>query len=142
MIIRRVTSDDYMDIYNINKESLGYDYSEDKTKMQLEKIMQLQSNIIFVAQQENHVIGYIHLSEYENTYHDSLKNIVTFAVAKNYQNHGVGEKLITAAEEWAKESGSRGIRLVTGHERKAARKFYAKHGYELRKEQSNLIKWF
>ncbi|GLY51019.1 hypothetical protein Lesp01_46750 [Lentzea sp. NBRC 102530] len=34
------------------------------------------------------------------------------------------------------------VRLVTGHNRVAARKFYAANGYELRKEQTNLIKWW
>ena len=82
------------------------------------------------------------MSDYENTYHESLKNIITLAVDKDHQDEGVGSKLIEHAEKWAKEDGSMGIRLVSGFERGSGHKFYEKHGYEIRKKEINYIKWW
>ena len=50
--------------------------------------------------------------------------------------------LLEAGEEWARADGACGVRLVTGQNRVDARKFYAANGYEVRKEQTNLIKWW
>lgn len=37
MVVREVTIDDYKDIWNLNKNALGYDFPLEKTKTQLEK---------------------------------------------------------------------------------------------------------
>ncbi|WP_404410219.1 GNAT family N-acetyltransferase [Companilactobacillus paralimentarius] len=98
--------------------------------------------LFVAANDDNKVLGYIQMSDYENTYHKSLKNIITLAVDGNHQHEGIGSKLIEHAEQWAKEDGSYGIRLVSGFERKSGHKFYDKHGYEIRKEEINYIKWW
>lgn len=126
-------------IQKINKESLGYDFPEKETLEKLKVIRQLSNNRIFVYEKENQVIGYIHLAEYENTYHKSLKNILTLAVRPKNQEQGVASQLLEAGQNWAKNQGSEGIRLVTGFERENAQKFYEKHGFQKRKDQTNYI---
>jgi len=54
----------------------------------------------------------------------------------------VGKRLLLAGEEWARADGACGVRLVTGLDRVEARRFYAANGYAVRKEQTNLIKWW
>lgn len=142
MIIRIAAIEDYEDIYRLNKEGLGYDYPVEKTKDKLQVILDLTEDKIFVADHEGKVAGYIHLSSYECTYCDNLKNIMALVVDEAYRKMGIGRRLIQTAEEWAKGSGSKGIRLVSGYNRTTAHQFYLACGYVLRKEQKNFIKWF
>jgi predicted N-acetyltransferase YhbS len=142
MIIRDATINDYTDIYYLNKDGLGYDYPQDKTKEKLQTVLNLPSDKIFVMEINEKVVGYIHLSNYECIYSDSLKNILALVVDEEYRKNGIGQKLIQKAEEWAKAEGSKGIRLVSGHNRVTAHQFYLNCGYSMRKEQKNFIKWF
>lgn len=143
MIIREATIEDAPEIHRINISSLDYHFPIDQTTKQIQKILSLPNSKLFVAaNDDNKVLGYIQMNDYENTYHKSLKNIITLAVDGNHQHEGIGSKLIEHAEQWAKEDGSYGIRLVSGFERKSGHKFYDKHGYEIRKEEINYIKWW
>ncbi len=140
--IREAISSDYQDVARLNHDALGYDYPADKTKERLLHILSLPTDIIFVAEDEKGLCGYIHLSGYDCTYQDSLKNILSLAVHPDYQRRGVGRTLIDRAEQWAVSSGARGLRLVSGYNREDAHRFYEAMGYTMRKEQKNYIKWF
>lgn len=140
--IRKVMEDDAERIYEINKFSFGYDYPREKTKERLKHIMKRETDKIFVACDKDLVIGYIHGSDYECTYADSLKNIMAIAVDEKYRGLGVGKKLLFTIEQWAKENNCTGVRLVSGYNREEAHQFYLRCGYSLRKEQKNFIKIF
>lgn len=139
--IREFTLDDAEEIYLLNKNGLSYDYPIEKTKQKLSIIKSLSTNKIFVATIDNQVVGYIHASEYECSYSDSLKNILALVVNENYRKQGVGKKLMLAVENWAVNTNSIGVRLVSGFNREIAHKFYQQCGYTLRKEQKNFIKF-
>ena len=142
MNIREATINDFLDIYSLNKNGLGYDYPEEKTKAKLQMILYQPTDKIFVAELDSKVVGYIHLSAYECIYFESLKNVLALVVDENFRKKGIGRQLMQKAEEWAKETGSKGIRLVSGFNRTGAHQFYQHCGYALRKEQKNFIKLF
>ncbi|MCP2247455.1 GNAT family N-acetyltransferase [Lentzea aerocolonigenes] len=142
MHIRDVTADDAAAISEINREALGYDFPVQDTRAQLERIVKAPNIALLVAVDGEEILGYIQLSDYENTYHRPLKNLITLATSPRHQRRGVGRLLLAAGEEWARADGACGVRLVTGQNRVDARKFYAANGYEVRKEQTNLIKWW
>lgn len=142
MHIRDVTADDAAAISEINREALGYEFGVEDTRAQLERIVKAPNIALLVAVDGEEVLGYIQLSDYENTYHRPLKNLITLATSPRHQRRGVGRRLLAAGEEWARADGACGVRLVTGQNRVDARKFYAANGYEVRKEQTNLIKWW
>jgi predicted N-acetyltransferase YhbS len=142
MHIRDVTADDAAAISEINREALGYDFPAQDTRAQLERIVKAPNIVLLVAVDGEEILGYIQLSDYENTYHRPLKNLITLATSPRHQRRGVGRRLLEAGEEWARADGACGVRLVTGQNRVDARKFYAANGYEVRKEQTNLIKWW
>ena len=142
MHIRDVTPDDAAAISEINREALGYEFPVQDTRAQLERIVKAPNIVLLVAVDGEDVLGYIQLSDYENTYHRPLKNLITLAISPRHQRRGVGRLLLAAGEEWARADGACGVRLVTGQNRVDARKFYAANGYEVRKEQTNLIKWW
>ena len=139
--IREIRADDFKEIYLLNKE-LGYEYAEQNVKKRIEYITQNTKDIIFVAERDDEVIGYIHGSPYELLYEDSLINVLGFVVKEQYRNLGVGNMLMERLEFWAKEKDFYGIRLVSGSDRLNAHKFYEKHGYVSRKNQKNFIKMF
>jgi ribosomal protein S18 acetylase RimI-like enzyme len=86
------------------------------------------------------LFGYIHLSPYELLYCDPLINILALVVRSDCRGQGVGKALIRAAENFAREEGYAGIRLVSGFDRTQAHGFYEAQGFTLRKEQKNYIK--
>jgi len=139
--VREVKITDYTDIYLLNQE-LGYSYPKEKVKERITYITQNTKDIIFVAQQDNEVIGYIHGSPYELLYSDSLINILGFVIKEKHRSTGVGNMLVNHFECWAKENGYRGVRLVSGFDRLSAHRFYQKHGYVNRKDQKNFVKMF
>ncbi|WP_112262895.1 GNAT family N-acetyltransferase [Lentzea terrae] len=141
VIVREVRLEDAAAIAEVNREALGYDFPLESTQDQLARIIKAPNVVLFVAV-DSEVLGYIQLSDYENTYHRPLKNLITLAISPRHQRRGVGRLLLAAGEEWARADGACGVRLVTGQNRVDARKFYAANGYEVRKEQTNLIKWW
>ncbi|MDL2205655.1 GNAT family N-acetyltransferase [Eubacteriales bacterium OttesenSCG-928-N13] len=129
-------------IHRINLDSLGYDYPLDATKVRLMSILNRPNHHMLIAELDGQALGYIHATDYDTSYQDSLKNILALAVLPSAQGQGVGRALITAIEEWARQDDSTGVRLVSGFDREGAHAFYQACGYSLRKQQKNFIKYF
>lgn len=140
MTIRECVISDSEGISRINRSALGYDYPPDKTGERLKKLLALTTHRIYVACVDGKVVGYVHACDYDCIYTDPLKNILGLAVEEAYRGRGIGKALLAAAEDWAKECGCRGVRLVSGAERTGAHQFYLRCGYENRKQQKNFIK--
>lgn len=141
-VIRPAKAADSHAICLLNKLSLGYDHDEAETARQLQAILLLPSDRLFVAEVNGEAVGYIHGSAYECTYAPSMKNILALCILPDYQGKGIGSKLIKSLEQWAAEDGCAGVRLVSGNDRVGAHKFYAACGYTMRKEQKNFVKLF
>jgi GNAT superfamily N-acetyltransferase len=142
MVIRECCISDYNRIHDINQYSFGYEYPLDKTKERLSLILKRPTDKLYVACINDNVVGYIHGSDYECTYSDSLKNIMAIAVEEAFRGKGVGKALLNAIENWAKECNCCGVRLVSGFDRTNAHAFYLHCGYINRKQQKNFIKLF
>ena len=140
--IRSAVPDDAAAIRKLNLEAMGYDYPLDDTVSQLQKLLRSKQDRIFVAVAEHTVIGYIHACGYDLTYGPHLKNIMGIAVSAPFRRKGVGETLLREVEQWAKQEGASGIRLVSGAQRLDAHAFYHKCGYGGDKTQLNLKKMF
>ena len=141
-IVRQAVISDAKDIYYINKTSLGYDYDLEKQKAKIQAVLNDSTQVIFVAETDNKVVGYIHLVNYDVIYADNFKNCLGLAVDNDYKRNGIGSALLKQAEIWAKENGAVGIRLCSGVEREKAHQFYQSQGYEVTKLQKNIKKIF
>lgn len=141
-IVRQAVISDAKDIYYINKTSLGYDYDFEKQKAKIQAVLNDSTQVIFVAETNNKVVGYIHLVNYDVIYADNFKNCLGLAVDNDYKRNGIGSALLNQAEIWAKENGAAGIRLCSGVEREKAHQFYQSQGYEVTKIQKNIKKIF
>lgn len=138
--IRECALTDCESIYLLNKNDLGYDFPPEETAKRLEMILKSEKDKIFVAEYGGKVIGYIHACDYDVIYSQSMKNILGLAVDSHYRKLGAGKAFLTAAENWAKETGSAGVRLCSGAQRKGAHEFYKRCGYICSKEQLNFKK--
>jgi len=135
--IRECTINDFQSIYKLNKNSMGYDYPIELTKDKLSKIFTDKRNKIFVATNNENVVGYIHANDYDVIYAPHMKNIMGIAVDSDHRRAGVGKLLLGAIEKWARETGATGIRLVSGATRTEAHNFYRSYGFTSEKEQLN-----
>lgn len=140
MEIREVCLNDIQDIQLLNENQMGYVYPVEKTKQKIEKIIMSSHDKMFVAVKDGHVIGYVHAVDYDVVYMDHLKNIMGIAVKEGYQKQGVGRQLLSQVEDWAKDDGAMGMRLVSGETRKEAHLFYQHCGYISHKKQFHFIK--
>lgn len=141
-IVRQAVIADAEDIYYINKTCLGYDYDLEKQQAKLEIILCDSTQVVFVAEIGNRVVGYIHLANYDVIYADNYKNCLGLAVDNDFKRMGIGSALLKQGEVWAKQNGAFGIRLCSGMERENAHKFYISQGYVENKIQKNLRKVF
>lgn len=127
-------------IWKLNTEEMGYTYSLEATKGKLIKLLTDVNNRIFVAVADGMIVGYIHANGYELLFAPSMRNVMAIAVSSAYKRNGIGRALLTEVEQWAVESGSTGVRLVSGETRTAAHEFYRSCGYESNKKQLNFKK--
>lgn len=140
--IRECVITDAKAIFNLNTKEMGYEYPEDETKRKLEKLLKTQNDKIFVATIGDTVVGYIHANDYDVIYAQHMKNIMGIAVSSEYKRKGIGRKLLSEIEKWAKDTNACGVRLVSGATRIASHEFYRHCGYGGDKQQINLKKVF
>lgn len=140
--IRLFKPSDAEDLYKINTEEMGYDFSIEETRGKLLALVDSTKDKIYVAIVNNKVVGYIHANDYDVIYAPHMKNIMGIAVLQQYKRHGIGKALLDAVEAWARQTGAYGIRLVSGEIRTGAHEFYRYCGYEDGKRQLNFKKIF
>ena len=141
--VRPARPEDAPAIQLLNAEGMGYSCSLEKTKTLLESLCDRDDHCILVAELDaDTVVGYIHLEDYQTLYFDPMKNILGIAVFTEFRRRGIAAKLITAGEQWARDTGAVGVRLVSGYDRDGAHAFYERMGYQMRKLQKNYRKEF
>lgn len=141
-VIREARVQDAAAIANLSCKCLGYEYDEEKTARKLRILLEGGRDRIFVAVFSGKVAGYIHANDYDTLYFDHMKNVMGIAVSDEYRRYGVGRALLEAVEEWARESGACGVRLVSGASRSGAHSFYRACGYGSGRQQLNFKKMF
>lgn len=140
--VRLANVEDADRICFINRDALGYNFPIDRTRERLAYILKRDTERIFVVYrlEDDYVGGYLHAADYENTYAESMKNILSLAVEQSLQGYGLGRMLLNAVEAWAQECNCVSVRLISGFNRVKAHEFYLHCGYWLRKDEKNFIK--
>lgn len=138
--VRPAWMEDAAAIHRLNRDEFGYDYDSQKTRERLRTVLTNGHNMLFVAERDGRVVGYVHAEDYDSTYAGHMKNIMAIAVEKPCRRKGVGRALLRAVEDWAQNTGACGIRLSSGFNREEAHLFYQRCGYAVRKKQMNFVK--
>lgn len=112
MMIRSAVIHDAKAIQELNARVLGYSYPLYDTIQRLDKLLSNDDDRIFVAVEEDKVIGYVHATHYESLYFSPMKDIMGLVVDQAHQRMGAGRRLLEEVETWAKIDGCYGVRLV------------------------------
>ena len=141
--LRRCMVSDAKRIYELCKQELGYDFTEEQVEANVRRLIGSKENLLLVAvDQADSVIGFIHANNHDPIYAPPMKDIIAIAVEPAYRKAGLGTKLIRAVEDWAVSTGAKGVRVNAGIEQKNAVKFYKSLGYDYIKTVYNFRKMF
>ncbi|KAA0549840.1 GNAT family N-acetyltransferase [Bacillus sp. BGMRC 2118] len=132
MQIRVATLDDVEELAGLMGE-LGYPTTSEQME---HRLMNIQSNTSYhtlIAELDGEVVGMAGLCKGFFFEHDGINvRIVAFVVNASHRRKGIGERLISESEQWAKEQGAVAMGLTSGNltERMAAHQFYTNMGFE------------
>lgn len=138
-MIREAKITDSKEIKEISTNDLGYFCDEELVRLRLSRLDN-NRECVFVAEVEGQVAGFIHVEKYDLLYYKSMANILGLAVSSKFRRMGIGQKLMSATENWAKEREIDMIRLNSGEVRKEAHMFYRSLGFSDEKEQLRFVK--
>lgn len=137
--VRNVTAEDAPNVCRICCEDLGYDCDETLVLQRITEL-DLTSEVVFVAEVDGEVSGYIHGELYRTLYFETMCNLLGLAVSRKCRRMGLGRKLVQTCEEWAKQNGVHLMRVNSGMGRTGAHDFYRDMGYTDEKEQKRFLK--
>ena len=131
IIVRSATESDAPSISALLSE-LGYSLEIAHVKNNIALLSSSSSDVVLVAEANSFVAGVIsfhvmplfHVVGY-------LGRITSLVVSSNWQRHGVGGKLVQAAEKFGWSQGCLRIEVTSGDQREGAHKFYQSLGYQL-----------
>ncbi len=100
-----------------------------------------KEHAVFVAETEDgEIAGWMGLFVIRTVEADARVEISGLVVDERFRCHGVGERLLERAEQWARETNCSEIGLRSNVIRERAHAFYERHGYELIKTQKSFRK--
>jgi ribosomal-protein-alanine N-acetyltransferase len=83
-------------------------------------------NPLFICKIDNKAVGYVLLLMHKKS---SKSRIYSIAVKKEFQNHGVGMKLLEKSFTWTKKIGKKAVKLEVNATNFSAIKLYEKAGF-------------
>lgn len=120
---------------------LGYPSSGDEIARRLAEVRRSEESAIFVAQlASGEIAGWIGMFVFRSIVDEPRVEISGFVVDQDLRSQGIGDKLLEAAEQWAREKGYRSIGLRCNVIRERAHAFYERHGYQHAKTQKSFRK--
>lgn len=135
VIIRVARIEDAKAIVGLSLQMGSHALSEKETREMIAKFLSQTNEAIFVAENEGKILGYVSLYSNFEILTGPQARIDVIVVDENTRGSGVGRKLMAKAEEWAKENGSKTMKLASNAKRPESHIFYEKIGYAKTKEQ-------
>ena len=127
-----------IDIDDWHTQIMLSNYREDIFKIDLEKVKN-QNGKIYLAKENENIIGLIIGVVYENDKIDKLTNtclktgeVLELIVKKNIRSNGIGNVLLKKIEEYFKKIGCKQINIEVFGPNKKGLNFYEKNNYIIR----------
>ncbi|HOX41220.1 MAG TPA: GNAT family N-acetyltransferase [bacterium] len=140
VIVRQAKIEDSAEIVELVK-GLEWELTADEVAGRLKQVLEKPSEYgCFIAEDEGRLVGFANAIikiEMHSGYQARVDGIV---VDDNCRGKGVGRKLMEVLENWAKENGSKTMKLNSNVKRIEAHQFYEKIGYTKAKEQASFKK--
>ncbi len=110
-------------------QHLGYDIAADELARRFAAVAATDGHQVFLAERAGAVLGLVHVF-FRPALEKPVEAIIqAMVVHEDHQCLGIGRKLMTQAEDWARAEGLPSVYLHTNVIRDHARAFYAKLGY-------------
>lgn len=126
-IIRQETESDWKEVYKVIKkafETVGYsDHDEHNLVNRLRKSDSFVPELSLVAERDEEIIGYILFTKI-NVNKETLLALAPLAVRTDFQNKGIGSRLVKEGHKRAISLGYKGC-IVLG-----SKEYYSRFGYE------------
>jgi GNAT superfamily N-acetyltransferase len=119
---------------------LGYPSSTEEVKRRLALIPRGGDHAVLVAVLDGYVMGWLHVFVCHLVESDTRAEIGGLVVNENHRGRGIGRKLMTLAEEWARAKDCNQVSLRSNIIRGDAHRFYEKLGYARIKTQHAFCK--
>ena len=134
--IRRARLKDAAAIADLSGQ-LGYPATQQEMAERLARLLRLSRvNQVLVAEAPSgDVVGWLHVSMNPLLEVPLRAEVNGLIVADGQRSLGAGEKLLQAAETWARHKGCRGMSVRSNVLRDRAHSFYLRNGYEHYKTQ-------
>jgi GNAT superfamily N-acetyltransferase len=114
---------------------LGYPTSNLLIRDRLGVILLNADNCVFVAAEDEKVVGWIHGFYSLRVESEFFVEIAGLVVDENHRRKGIGKILIDEVINWAKSKNCESIRVRCNVKRTASHHFYKEIGFNLDKEQ-------
>jgi GNAT superfamily N-acetyltransferase len=138
--IRRAKSADAPRLAELSGQ-LGYPATAAQMRQRLRGIKPASQHAVFVAQSRTDgVIGWVHVSRQPLLEVEIRAEVNGLVVAEGQRSLGAGARLLTAAEDWARKHGCKGMSVRSNVIRERAHQFYERNGYEHYKTQKSFRK--
>lgn len=120
---------------------LGYPNTLDQMQKRLTVILtNPNEKVLIVDVTGKKTAGYIHAEKHLSLEVEPLVEVGGLVINPQFRRQGLGKALLTAVEEWTRESGCKLIRLHSNIIREEAHQFYKDMGYSINKTQFSFIK--
>jgi GNAT superfamily N-acetyltransferase len=131
---------DFARIADLSRQ-LGYPTTPDEIALRLDGMKNSPDHAVFVAQLPNgEIAGWIAAFLYRGVELDTRAEISGLVVDERFRSQNVGLRLLSCAENWAREKGCKEVSLRSNVIRERAHKFYERHGYVHTKTQKSFRK--
>lgn len=114
--------------------SFGYPTTLSVMRDRMQTVENSDAHCTLIAELDEEVVGMIELREVISycKQKDTVAEITAIIVAEQLRGEGLGRRLITAGEEWARSLGCKQLFLCSGNrvERAPAHAFYRHLGFE------------
>src|SRR2546422_4219169 len=135
LVIRNASTSDIpiiLDLlYELGRPRPQKDRDVDEFSMLVINYLSEPNKKIILAEYDNKIVGMVSMMLIARLNRKNLElYIPELIVGKDYQNKGIGKKLIESCIDFAKKNKCHRIRLESGNQRKDSHLFYKKLGFE------------
>jgi N-acetylglutamate synthase-like GNAT family acetyltransferase len=121
---------------------LGYNASEKELPDRIKKISENEKGIVFIALENERVVGCVHTMIITRLAEGSCGEIVSLVVDESVRGKGIGKHLIEESVAWLEARRIIKLRVRCNTVREEAHKFYNHLGFAERKSQKVFEKIF
>ncbi len=134
-----MTSDDVDRVAELAGE-LGYPVAPDVLERRFAALTGGDTEVIFVAEQNGDVVGWIHLREFYDILEEPTMEIRGLVVDARCRGEGIGQGLVEAGECRARERGIGRMRVTSNVVRERAHQFYERLDFAKVKTSYYMVK--